>query len=74
MKIVEAMTKREMVKEIAKHITGNPQQISRAIEYAVREKTKDRIEQVYQFFVNHREQAGFCMNLLTGIQFKNPEL
>lgn len=68
------MTKREMVKEIAKHLTGNPNQISKAIEYAVREKTKERIQEVYHFFRNHREQAGYCMNLLSGIQFKNPEL
>ena len=32
------MTKREMVKAIAKYVKGNPQQIAKAIDYAVADK------------------------------------
>lgn len=60
-----------MVKAIAEHVKGNPKQIAKAIEYAVAEKSKERIQQVYQFFTNHNENADFCLCLLSGIQFNN---
>ena len=66
------MTKREMLTAIAKHVKGNARQIDEAIEVAIAEKTRERIFEVYRFFRSHPEQAGFCLYLLSGIQFKNP--
>lgn len=65
------MTKREMVTAIAKHVKGNPKQVREAIEYAIAEKRHARIEEVYRFFLNHHENADFCLSLLSGIQFNN---
>lgn len=65
------MTKREMVKAIAKHVKGNPNQIAKAIDYAVSDKRRERILEVYEFFTNHHENADFCLYLLSGIQFNN---
>lgn len=65
------MTKREMVKAIAKHVKGNPNQIAKAIDYAVSDKSRERILEVYEFFTHHHENADFCLYLLSGIQFNN---
>ena len=65
------MTKKEIFLAIANNVNANDTQLGKAMEQAFKQP-KERFEQVYSYFQKHPEQSGFCLCLLSGIQFKNP--
>ena len=65
------MTKKEMLKAIARNVEGDPKRISDAMQVALDENNVDVIRNFYAFFRFHPEHAAFCLKRLCGYDFQN---
>lgn len=67
------MTKREMVKTIARDCNGDDREKKKCVEMALKDHKLPYIKEIYRFYRSHPETAGVCMHLLTGMEFSTKE-
>ena len=58
------MTKVQMVTEIIETINWPEQKKHREIKSAVDKHSKSRIEEVYNYWLNHKDKSLFCIMIL----------
>ena len=66
------MTKREMLVAMTKRNTCQSKwQLDRAIRFAIKNRPKKAIEEVYRVFLKNPNLSGSCLYVLTGLEFPN---
>lgn len=58
------MTKVQMVSEMVEMVNWPDQKKQREIKSAVSKNTKSRIEEVYNYWLNHKNESLFCITIL----------
>lgn len=67
------MTKKEMIKTIAKDCNGRDIDKIKAVKQALDDHKLPFIKKIYRFYRSHPEMAGLCLHLLTGMEFSTKE-
>ena len=58
------MTKVQMVSEMVEMVNWSEQKKQREIKSAVAKNSKSRIEEVYNYWLNHKNDSLFCIMIL----------